>query len=234
MKYNVYCDESCHLEHDDSDKMVLGCIWLPRSEVGRVSREIRELKKGHGFSGEIKWTKVSPGKIELYRDIVEYFFSDKTLCFRCVVVRDKTKLKHEDFNMGSHDTFYYKMFYQAMQTILATEHSYHIYLDLKDTRSITKVKILHDFLCNKLKDSDRLVVPRVQQIRSHESVPMQLCDLLIGAVAYSNRGLNGSTAKVELVQRIEEATKRKLIASSSRFEQKFNVFQFDPQDTGEL
>lgn len=230
MKYNVYCDESCHLEHDKSDKMVLGCIWLPRSEVRRVSREIRDIKRGHGFSGEIKWTKVSPGKLELYRDIVEYFFSDKTLCFRCVVVTNKTRLRHEDFNSGSSDTFYYKMFYLAMQTILAREHSYHIYLDIKDTRSIVKVTTLQEVLCNKLKDFDHKVVPRIQQIRSHESVPMQLCDLLIGAVAYANRGLSGSSAKLELVQKINEATKHDLTVKSPRYAPKFNVFQFDPRE----
>ncbi len=234
MNYGIYCDESCHLEHDDSDKMVLGCIWLPRSEVRRVSREIKQLKKRHGVQWEPKWKKVSPGKIELYRDLVDYFFSDRTLCFRCVVVSDKTKLNHDDFNASSHDTFYYKMFYQALQTILAGEHSYHIYLDLKDTRSITKVKTLHDVLCNKLEDPDRHVVPRVQQIRSHESVPMQLCDVLIGAVAYMNRGLSTSTAKASLVEQIEKAIKRRLNVKSSPYEQKFNVFVFDPQDlTGE-
>lgn len=229
MKYNVYCDESCHLEHDKSDKMVLGCIWLPRSEVRRVSREIKEIKSRHGFSGEIKWTKVSPAKVGMYRDIIEYFFCDKTLSFRCVVVTNKTRLRHEDFNAGSHDTFYYKMFYLAMQTILANEHSYHIYLDIKDTRSIVKVKMLQEVLCNKLKDFDHKVVPRIQQIRSHESAPMQLCDLLIGAVAYANRGLFRSSAKVELVQRIREATKRDLTVKSPRYEPKFNVFQFDPE-----
>ena len=27
--FNVYCDESCHLEHDRQKVMVLGAIWCP-------------------------------------------------------------------------------------------------------------------------------------------------------------------------------------------------------------
>lgn len=29
MKYNVYCDESCHLEHDNSSVMILGAMYCP-------------------------------------------------------------------------------------------------------------------------------------------------------------------------------------------------------------
>jgi len=27
--YNVYCDESCHLENDNQKIMVLGAVWSP-------------------------------------------------------------------------------------------------------------------------------------------------------------------------------------------------------------
>jgi len=28
--FNVYCDESCHLENDKQKVMVLGAVWSPR------------------------------------------------------------------------------------------------------------------------------------------------------------------------------------------------------------
>ena len=43
---------------------------------------------------EVKWTKVSPDKIQMYRELVEYFFNNEHLFFRAVVV-DKTKLKEK-------------------------------------------------------------------------------------------------------------------------------------------
>jgi len=27
--FNVYCDESCHLENDHQTAMVLGAVWCP-------------------------------------------------------------------------------------------------------------------------------------------------------------------------------------------------------------
>ena len=33
--YNVYCDESCHLENDGQKAMVLGAIWCPLEKTGK-------------------------------------------------------------------------------------------------------------------------------------------------------------------------------------------------------
>ena len=42
-EYNLYCDESCHLEHDDSDVMVLGALIIPKDKRHvTVSRHARK------------------------------------------------------------------------------------------------------------------------------------------------------------------------------------------------
>lgn len=46
MKYNVYCDESCHLEHDDSNAMTIGSIWCSKEKVPEINWRINEIKKG--------------------------------------------------------------------------------------------------------------------------------------------------------------------------------------------
>ena len=35
--YNVYYDESCHLEHDRQKAMVLGAVWCPLERAGEVA-----------------------------------------------------------------------------------------------------------------------------------------------------------------------------------------------------
>ena len=74
--YNVYCDESCHLEHDNQKAMVLGGIWCPTDKVKEISVRIREIKKRHHLKSdfEVKWTKVSPAKQQFYLDIAGLFF----------------------------------------------------------------------------------------------------------------------------------------------------------------
>lgn len=62
--YNVYCDESGHLEHDEVPVMVLGALWCPREKAREIAVRLREIKARHGLSPsfEVKWTKVSPAK----------------------------------------------------------------------------------------------------------------------------------------------------------------------------
>ena len=74
--YNIYCDESCHLRNDGQKVMVLGALWCPASEVRSCNKQIRAIKNRHNVNRnlEVKWTKVSPGKVALYRDLVDWFF----------------------------------------------------------------------------------------------------------------------------------------------------------------
>lgn len=53
MIYNVYCDESCHLENDGINDMVIGAIWCPQSEVRKINRRIRDIKARNNVSE--KW-----------------------------------------------------------------------------------------------------------------------------------------------------------------------------------
>ena len=112
IEYNVYCDESCHLKNDDSDIMIMGALWCKKDKVKEISKRIREIKVRHGLkpSFEIKWNKVSASKVEFYMNIVDYFFDDDDLHFRCIIVKDKKKLDHDRFNQ-THDDFYYKMYF---------------------------------------------------------------------------------------------------------------------------
>ena len=52
--YNIYCDESCHLEHDRLPIMALGAIWCPESEHIRLGQEIAKIKDRHKAKGEIE------------------------------------------------------------------------------------------------------------------------------------------------------------------------------------
>ena len=127
--FNIYCDESCHLEHDGEKAMVLGGIWCPADKKDEIFRRLREIKEEHGLNKhfEIKWNKVSKGKLDFYIDIINYFFDNSDLHFRVLVVPNKSELKHEEFG-HSHDTFYYKMYFNMLKIIFDPECSYNIYI----------------------------------------------------------------------------------------------------------
>ena len=225
--YNVYCDESCHLEHDRQSVMVLGAVWCPKERAHEISVHMRELKKSHGLSTtfEIKWTKVSQGQQAFYLDLIDYFFDNDDLHFRALVVQDKSKLQHELYEQ-THDTWYYKMYFDMLKVILDPQSCYRIYLDIKDTRSAAKISKLHDVLCNNIYDFQRQIIEPVQTVRSHEVEILQLTDLLIGAVSYVNRGLHMNAAKLAVVERMRERSGYSLTKTTLLRENKVNLFMW--------
>jgi len=222
---NIYCDESCHLENDQQSSMFLGGVWCPLEKTKEIFKRIKEYKIKHGLKSnfEIKWTKVSPKKVDFYLDIVDYFFDDDDLHFRCLVVPDKKKLKHEKFNQD-HDDFYYKMYFGMLKTILDPKDRYKIFVDIKDTCGSQKIKKLHEVLCNSLYDFDRNIVEDIRLVRSHEVSVIQITDLLLGAVAYNFRGLNTSSSKLKIINRIKERSGYNLNKTTLLKENKLNLF----------
>ena len=155
-------------------------------------------------------------------DIVNYFFNNDNLHFR-VLVANKEEHNHEKYDI-THDELYYKLYFDMLKTIFEPESAYNIYIDIKDTRSQEKVEGLHEALCNNHYDFDRKLIRKVQQVRSHEVELVALADLLIGAITYVNRGLNGNSAKERIVELIKEKTGYSLTSSTLYRETKFNVY----------
>lgn len=226
--FNVYCDESCHLENDHQRAMVLGAVWCPLDKTMDIAVRLRELKQKHGLSPalEVKWTKVSPAKQRFYLDLVDYFFDDDDLNFRALIVPDKSKLQHSATPGQNHDSWYYKMYFDMLNVIFDPNNCYRVYLDIKDTQGAEKVVRLHDVLCNNLYDFRREVIGRLQLVRSHEIEQLQLADLLVGAISYANRGLSGNAAKLALVERMRQRSGYDLTRTTLLREQKVNLFRW--------
>ena len=226
---NIYCDESCHLPHDDEKAMVLGALWCFKTKTGEHNRAIAELKSKYNLSPffEIKWTKVSPGKLEFYKELVNYFFEDRSLGFRAWVIPDKSILLHDQYGQ-THDDWYYKMYFYLLRNLISTKRKYHIYLDIKDTRSRMKLQKLQEVLSNANYDFSREIIEKIQHVHSHDIGLMQLADVLIGAVSYHARGLSGSPAKNALVQLIKDRTCLSLNQNTLPSESKFNLCIWRP------
>lgn len=88
--YNIYCDESTHLENDGQPYMIYGYVSIPYNEMALAKKQIREIKQKHGYEGELKWTNISDKTFALYNEIVDYFFMTN-MKFRAVIV-DKSEI----------------------------------------------------------------------------------------------------------------------------------------------
>jgi hypothetical protein len=63
--FNVYCDESCHLEHDGVPVMAWGAVYCPASETRSLADAMRALKVEHGLNAnfEAKWQRCTLSQV---------------------------------------------------------------------------------------------------------------------------------------------------------------------------
>ena len=207
--YNIFCDESCHLENDDSNVMVLGAIKCLESKRKQHNDAIRNLKIKHGMSSwnELKWVKVSSSKIEFYSDLIDYFLENDDLSFRAWIA-PKDGLRHDEYDQN-HNVWYYKMYFNLLDKMIS-EGIYSVFLDIKDTQGGRRVSKLWDVVANSHYDFSKEAIRGIYQIRSTESELIQLADLFIGAICYYRRGfyheIHSSGAKRKVVSLISKKT----------------------------
>lgn len=224
--YKIFCDESCHLEHDKADVMVLGALLVPEAKLEQLNRKIKFLRHQYNYHNEIKWTKLHSQQFGFYKALIDAYFEGSDFNFKATVVLNKKKLNHEAFNRGGHNEFYYKMFYYTLRDFLKLENQYKIYLDYMDTLGAEKAKKLTEVLQAGINSKIDTYI-----IHSYEAQLIQLCDLFIGAIAYKNRTdiEMTSTIKKKIVAYLEEKIDGGLDYATPQWEEKFNIFRFLPR-----
>ena len=233
-RYNVYCDESCHLEKDTSPVMILGAMYCQEERKKQIYDEIRAIKTKHNISSffEIKWTKVSESKIDFYLELLDYFWNNQDLLYRGLVASGKQSLDHDKYNGGDYDLWYYKMYYRMLDPVISPNKKYHIMVDIKDTRGGKRVAKLREVLCKNIYDFKKEVIDQIGQINSKESEILQLADLINGALAFYHRGLadnaDSNQGKVKFVRALQRHVD---LDNNTRYgERKFNLFIWAPKE----
>ncbi|WP_296325789.1 DUF3800 domain-containing protein [Treponema sp. UBA3813] len=230
-EYNIYCDESCYLQNDRFDVMGFGCICLPKNDSRQISLALKKIKSQYNCRQELKWIKVSPKNVLFYKRLADYFFEETGISFSALVVENKKSLAREEFNLGNHESFYYKMYYCLLRNMIdhrRRDDIFNVYFDIKDSHGSYKIKQLKQALGNYMHDYKDYALPKFQIIRSHESEALQLDDFLLGAVMYKSRKLETSEAKKEIVSYIESKSGCSLGSSNEPWNTKFNLFHFFP------
>lgn len=126
--FNVYCDESCHLEHDGVPVMAWGAVHCLADPSRAISEAVRTLKAEHGLAHdfEAKWTKVSPAKADFYLALIDLFLNDERLRFRGLVVPDKGLLDHARFAPVTRRLVLQDVFHYAAPNLLRAASVSHL------------------------------------------------------------------------------------------------------------
>lgn len=228
MKFEVYCDESrpdllCS-NNPQARYMVIGGLWMQAEDRLRVKQDIHALRDKHKIGGEFKWQKVSPSRLDFYRDLADWFVAmGDRVRFRCIAVeREKVDLMR--FHGNDQELGFYKFYYQMLHHWILDFNEYAVFCDFKSNRVRSRLHELRRCLANSNLSSE---IVNVQAVRSEESVLMQFADVLTGAAAARlNNHLQTGHAKWEFVNHLEQALGNS-IQATHRSEQKFNVFVID-------
>lgn len=228
MKFDVYCDESgpelLHSKNPKSRYMVIGSLWLPESLRAESKSTLHNLRHQYGIGSEFKWRKVSPSKVEFYKEAVDWFMNaGSELRFRAIVV-DRTKIDLVKFHEGDGELGFYKFYYQLLLHWTRECNEYMVFCDYKRNRLPNRLKTLEQCL-NRANLASTL---KVQATRSEESVFIQLCDVLTGLTQARYNDINTmGDAKRNLLLHFEERLGH-IIRATYQTEQKFNIFEICP------
>lgn len=226
---NIYCDESCHLRVTENNKdeqqiMAIGGITCRSSDLKKINLKIRELRIKHNmFKSEVKWTKVSKGKLEFYKELINLFFTSKELEFR-IILKDKREIYYDIYD---HDEIYYIMYYYLLREMISINDKNSIYIDKKDTNGGKRIDKLKECLCNQKLDFDQKLIDKIQIVNSRDCELLQMADILIGAITYVNRKKDSSEAKIEIVNYIKNKSGLTLTRTVPSSNRKFNIFVWD-------
>ena len=143
------------------------------------------------------------------------------LRFRCIAV-DRTEMNVKLHN-GDAELGFYKFYYQVLHHWILDNNEYTVFCDLKKNRDRTRLPTLRRVLSNANRTS---IVRDVQSLPSPQVVPLQLCDVLLGAAsARMNSSEALGTAKEAVVGHLERRLNRPRLGPTAKHEEKFNIFR---------
>ena len=225
MNLEIYCDESGieALSDKTSHKYVaIGGVWISSTYRTELKDKVNEIKQRYNVQGELKWNKVSPKYKDLYSDLVDYFFSTPRIRFRVILINTE-KIDNDYFNNSSAELGFYKFYYQLIKHWIYDGNQYDIFLDHKANGNRNRIKELKSFL---VRSNYNAQILQVQALHSHESIGIQLADVLTGAVAAKFNNVIVSDTKKEMIRKIEHYINEE-IKPTRRTEGKFNVFDIN-------
>lgn len=226
--YNIYIDESCHLENDKSEVMCIGYTKINRDDYEVLKNVVKAIKLKHNTPTEVKWNQLSMSRWELYKELIDFFFRSN-IEFRSVLVKHKQNLGHIRYNREDQNSYYYKTLKILLNNKVSYgDDEYRVYLDIKDTRGSTRLLLLEKEL--NAFHNDNSPFKHFQHIHSDENEFLQLTDLFIGAICYKarkqNEKENASPIRKKVIDYIEECSGYLLDDGTEPWETKFFIHDF--------
>ena len=225
----LYCDESRqdlfynkNVISNTNKYIFIGGIMINEDDRIKIKNDINKLKKKYNLNikAELKWNRVTKRYLNLYKEMIDiyikYDINFRTIC----IDSSRINLKYHNDNA---ELGFYKFYYQLLNNWISKNLKYIIYTDIKTYSNPNVLNDLKRCLNNKNHPNS---IEKIYAIESHESVFLQLEDILMGATSYKiNFAKEGkSTIKLELIDYIETKLGHE-IKPTNKNATKFNLFE---------
>lgn len=190
----IYCDESCHLQYDKSNILIIGALFCHEKELKKIKKEFYSIKSKYYLTSnhEIKFTNISKSKIKFYRELMNLIFK-YNLNFKAYGLYhfNKELLTKQQF-----DSLYYNLYENLLDKETNPKFCYKIYIDRKDTKGFNKLQTLNAHLCESKADINHSIILNINEVESRTNPLIQLSDLLTGLMGlyiklkYENYNIN--------------------------------------------
>ncbi|MBI3912527.1 MAG: DUF3800 domain-containing protein [Armatimonadetes bacterium] len=227
-RIHVYADES---RTQGERYMLIGGLWVPADAEPDLRTEIARLRSTANLTAELKWGKVSQGKLQAYRDFLDIFFRQQDTSFHCIVV-DTMLLDHSVFSRSDAELGFYKFYFQLISRKLVAGNDYLVFTDQRHDRKANRLATLR--ICTN-RWWAKHKIPGAEPVRALEARDskredlIQMADVLLGAVGYAWNQYDSSPARVTLINHIvSRLGLLSLRAPTPPSARKFNIWHWQP------
>jgi hypothetical protein len=185
---DIYADESCTGNHR---YLVLGGIALERTFAEVALGKLKDVRSSFSTHGEVKWSKVSGGKLDFYKAFVDVFFdcsANDDVHFYSLYV-DTSTFNHHRFNGGNAEIGFNKLIYQLLLHKFGRKYgkSYGLHVHLDDRTTKHNPEDMRPMLNSELGNKWGVTGNPFRRMAfqdSKKSDLIQLNDLLVGTVGF--------------------------------------------------
>jgi hypothetical protein len=232
----VFVDESSQSGHQF---MVLGALVVPGKSTSECEAAVMAVLDLHHTFGEMKWTKVSRAKLNVYRDLIACHFNlvrEHGVEFHALIL-DCHQLDHRGYNHGDPELgfnkFLNKLLHVRVGRRFGSNERIVVHMDSRNSNHLPgelerflNIAAQRDYV-----EPHRFPFARVAYRDSKNSRLIQLCDLLAGAVAWHKNDHDArdgaSPAKTDLANYVaNQIGRRRLGADVPKGQYALSVWNF--------
>lgn len=205
-----FMDETGLLHTPATDRMfALGLLVLPNPRY--MHKAIVNYKNKQNYHEEFKFTDVRRDNLSLYKGLVDIFFKSQHTRFHSVVY-NKEHIDLKKYFNGNHEKAYNSFSARLISNSIDKsrgDHSEYITILADDVSTTINDKFEQDIRDHVKSRLRRNALFGMCRLESHAVSEIQLCDVMVGSVAYAFKVKLGlipkpSRAKINLLKHIQK------------------------------